>query len=64
MEFFSKNTGVGSHFLPRDLPYPGIEPVSLVSPALAGRFFTTTPLSISMSILAVGKRLLEMNYNL
>ena len=26
---------------PRDLPDPGIEPVSLVSPALAGRFFTT-----------------------
>ena len=27
---------------PGDLPYPGIEPVSLTSPALAGRFFTTT----------------------
>ena len=26
----------------RDLPNPGIEPVSLVSPALAGRFFTTS----------------------
>ena len=26
---------------PRDLPHQGIEPVSLVSPALAGRFFTT-----------------------
>ena len=26
-----------------DLPDPGIEPVSLVSPALAGRFFTTAP---------------------
>ena len=25
----------------RDLPNPGIKPVSLVSPALAGRFFTT-----------------------
>ena len=24
-----------------DLPNPGIEPVSLMSPALAGRFFTT-----------------------
>ena len=23
-----------------DLPYPGMEPVSLVSPALAGRFFS------------------------
>ena len=27
---------------PGDLPNPGIEPVSLVSPALAGRFFTTS----------------------
>ena len=25
------------------LPNPGIEPVSLMSPALAGRFFTTEP---------------------
>ena len=25
---------------PGDLPNPGIKPVSLVSPALAGRFFT------------------------
>ena len=27
---------------PGDLPYPGIEPVSLESPALAGGFFTTS----------------------
>jgi len=26
-----------------DLPDPGIEPASLVSPALAGRFFTSAP---------------------
>ena len=26
-----------------DLPNPGIEPTSLVCPALAGRFFTTVP---------------------
>ena len=26
---------------PGDLPDPGIEPASLMSPALAGRFFTT-----------------------
>ena len=26
---------------PRDLPDPGMEPASLVSPALAGEFFTT-----------------------
>ena len=27
---------------PKDLPDPGIEPMSLMSPALAGRFFTTS----------------------
>ena len=27
---------------PEDLPYPGIELPSLLSPALAGRFFTTS----------------------
>ena len=29
--------------MPGDLPDPGIEPTSLVSPALAGRFFTPGP---------------------
>ena len=29
--------------LPGDLPDPGIESISLASPALAGRFFTTVP---------------------
>ena len=33
---------------PRDLPHPGIEPVSLASPSLAGRFFTT-PLHTPMA---------------
>ena len=28
--------------LPGDLPDPGIEPMSFMSPALAGRFFTTS----------------------
>ena len=28
--------------LPGDLPHPGIEPVSLMSSALVGRFFTTS----------------------
>ena len=27
---------------PGDLPYPGTEPMSLMSPALAGGFFTTS----------------------
>ena len=38
--FPGKNTGVGCHFLSRDLPHPGIEPAS---PALAGKFFLTEP---------------------
>jgi len=28
---------------PEDLPYPGIKPPFLASPALAGTFFTTDP---------------------
>ena len=36
--------GADGHFLNLgDLPNPGIEPASLMSPALAGRFFTTEP---------------------
>ena len=39
-----KNTGVGCPaLLQRDLPDPGIEPVSLLSPELADRFFTSAP---------------------
>ena len=41
--FSSKNTRVGCHFLLQgNLPDPGIEPMSLVSPALAGGFFTSS----------------------
>ena len=37
-----KNTGVGRPFPPPgDLPEPRIEPVPLMSPELAGRFFTS-----------------------
>ena len=39
--FPGKNMGVGVHSLLGDLPDPGMEPVSLVSPAVAGGFFTT-----------------------
>ena len=31
-----------------DLPNPGIKPTSLMSPALAGRFFSTVPLGKPM----------------
>ena len=40
--FFRQECWSGLPFpSPEDLPNPGIELVSLVSPALAGRFFTT-----------------------
>ena len=35
-----EDTGVGGHFLPKDLLDPGVEPVS---PILAGGYFTTEP---------------------
>ena len=42
-DFSGKNTQVGSHSLLQCifLTHPGIKPVCLVSPALAGSFFTT-----------------------
>ena len=45
MEFSRREYWSGLPFpTPGDLPDPGIEPVSLVSPALAGGFFTSEPL--------------------
>ena len=44
MEFSSQEYWSGLPFpLPGNLPHPGTEPVSAVSPALAGWFFTTEP---------------------
>ena len=44
MGFFRQEYWRGLPFpSPRDLPNPGIEPMSPVSLALAGRFFTTEP---------------------
>ena len=43
MGFSSKTTGVGCYFiLQGNLPDSEIEPTSLISPALAGSFFTTS----------------------
>ena len=40
--FPAKNTGMGCHFpSPGHLQVPGTEPMSLVSPALSGGFFTS-----------------------
>ena len=45
MEFSRQEYWSGLPFpSPGNLPDPGIEFTSLVSPALAGRFFTTAPL--------------------
>ena len=42
--FPGKDAGMGCHFLLQgNLPDPGIEPMSPLSPALAGRFLTTEP---------------------
>ena len=42
MEFSRQKSWSGLLFpTPRDLPDPGIEPMSLESPALVGGFFTT-----------------------
>jgi len=35
---------------PGDLPDPGIEPTSLMSPALAGGFFTTSAILVSSQL--------------
>ena len=44
VEFFRQECWSGLPFsLPGDLPYPETEPMSPVSPALPGRFFTTEP---------------------
>ena len=41
MGFSRQEYWSGLPFPPGDLPNPGIEPTSLMSPALSGRFFTT-----------------------
>jgi len=44
MEISRQKYWRGSPFpSPGDLPYPGVEPASLVSPALAGRYLTSAP---------------------
>ena len=44
MGFSGMKPGVGCHFLltPGELPYPGFEPKSLMSPALADGLFTSS----------------------
>ena len=42
MGFSRQNSWSGLLFPPGNLPEPGIKPMSLMSPALGGRFFTTS----------------------
>ena len=56
MEFFKQEYRSGLPFLiPWDLPDRGIEPESLASPALAGRYFTTLPLRSPLMQLNIKK---------
>ena len=48
---------------PGHLPDPGIKPMSLVSPALAGGFFTTAPLGKPMGYEAAIKKIREVLMN-
>ena len=46
----------------RDLPHPGIEPMSLMSPTLAGGFFTISTTSFILSILNMTFLMLGTTY--
>ena len=46
LEWVEWDPGVGHRFYSRDLPDPGIEPTSLASGALAGRFFIAVNINI------------------
>ena len=60
MEFFRQEYWSRLPFpTPGDLPDPGIEPMSLVSPALAGRFFIIVPSSTNRQLLKGKKYLSE-----
>ena len=43
---------------PEDLPDPGIKPISLMSPAFAGRFFATSPLWEAQAAIITGTQML------
>jgi len=49
---------------PEDLPYPGIKPVTPVSPSLAGRLFTVAPLGRSKLPLFHLKHLISIQYRI
>ena len=67
MGFFMQEYWSGVPFLPLgDLPEPAIKPVSLVSPALAGGFFTTSAnceaLILFISLFLINFLILKMFY--
>ena len=46
---------------PGDLPDPGVEPTSLTSPALAGKFFTTSATWEALNKLDICTQILYLN---
>ena len=49
---------------PEQLPNPGIEPVSLISPVLPGRFFTTCATwEVLLSVLVSNNNYYYLHYN-
>ena len=49
---------------PGELPNPGIEPISLISPVLAGRFFTTRATwEALLSVLVINNEYYYLHYN-
>ena len=60
MEFSSQDYWSGLPLpTPGDLPYPGIKAMSLVSPALAGGFFTNCAMILGAMILGYNFKLIS-----
>ena len=56
-----QSTGVGCYFLLQGIfPDPGIEPMSLASPALAGGFFITVPPEKPLERMGMAIRMLQL----
>ena len=56
-----KNTGVGCHDPPGDLPDPGIKTMSVIFLALAGRFLTTNTLGMLETYINEAREIWELS---
>ena len=61
MRFSRKEYWSGLPYSTGDLPDPGIEPMSLMSPALAGGFFTTSTTWESLLLIIYAQSVKEMD---